>query len=287
MSELLLHPTTWHQLRALTQSTPQAVMISGKPGAGKQTMALSLAAEVLGVEDSLTHPYFLQVTPEKLHISIAEVRKIRDFMSRKTTGKGTIRRIVLIPDAHTMTTEAQNALLKTLEEPPADTMIILTTSDITALKPTIRSRSQHLITLPVAKESAVEYFSEQGYTEDQVQSAFFLSGGEVGLLAALLSEETDHPLVSAISQAKTLLTAPKYERLVKVDELSKQKEQLEPLLDGLQRVITGGLNQATANDNPIQAKRFYQLSKAVMTAQEQLKRSVNSKLLLTNLFLEM
>lgn len=287
MAELLLHPTTWHQLRALKQSTPQAVMISGKPGAGKQAIALSLASEVLEVEDPLLHPYFLLVTPEKLHIGIDEVRKVRDFLSRKTTGKGTIRRIVLIPDAHTMTSEAQNALLKTLEEPPADTMIVLTTSDITALKPTIRSRSQHLITLPVAKENAVEYFTELGYTEDQVQTAFFLSGGEVGLLAALLSEETEHPLVGAISRAKTLLQAPKYERLIKVDELSKQKEQLEPLLDGLQRVITGGLNQATAADNPLQAKRFYKLSKVVMTAQEQFKQNTNSKLLLTNLFLHM
>lgn len=287
MAELLLHTTTKHQLQALAQATPQAVMISGKAGAGKQAMALSLAAEVLGVDDPPTHPYFLLVAPEKLHVSIDDVRKIRDFLSRKTTGMGTIRRIVVVSDAHTMTSEAQNALLKTLEEPPADTMIILTTSDITALKPTIRSRSQHLITLPIDLEHAIEYFTNHGYTEDQIQTAFFLSGGEIGLLAALLADQSEHPLVSAISEAKQLLTTTKYERLVRVDELSKQKEQLEPLLSGLQRVVTSGLRQAASGDNPAQTKRFYDLSNAVLVAQDQLKQSVNAKLLLTNLFLAM
>lgn len=287
MNDLLLHATTQHQQRALTESKPQALIVSGKMGAGKQTLALSIAAEVLGVADPRLHPYFLSVVPEKLHIGIDEVRKVRDFLSRRTTGEGMIRRIVLIPDAHTMTVEAQNAVLKTLEEPPADTMIILTTDDITALKPTIRSRSQQLIMLPVSKELATTYFVGQGYTEKQVQAAYFLANGEMGLLAALLQQATDHPLVAAIAEAKSLLTATKYERLVRIDELGKQKEQLQPLINGLQRVITSGLHQAATSNNQVKAKRFYQISQAVMNAQQQLKQNVNSKLVLSNLFLEM
>jgi hypothetical protein len=51
--------------------------------------------------------------------------------------------------------------------------------------------------------------------------------------------------------------------------------------------VNSGLGQATASDNQPRAKKFYNLSQVVMTAQDQLKQNVNAKLLLTNLFLGM
>lgn len=287
MTSLLLHPITNHQLEAVIQNTPHSVMISGPEGAGKRALALDIAKRVLGIGNPAENAAVLYIVPEKGHIAIDEVRKLRSFLSRKTTGTNAIRRMIVLIDAHTMGTDSQNALLKTLEEPPSDTMLLLTTSDITALKPTIRSRAQHMAIQPVTLEEATNYFTKQKHSESSIKTAYFLSNGHVGLLHALLNDETEHPMVQAITEAKRLLTASKYERLAEVDALSKQKDLLEPLLDGLQRVVTGGLRQSAATDNKTQAKRFYTLSSLVMTAQSQLKQSVNPKLLLTHLFLEM
>ncbi len=284
MAKLLLHPTTAYQLQATTESLPHAVMISGKPGAGKRTMALKLASEALGVADATKQPYFLEIVPEKDSISVAEVRAIKDFLGKKTTGTGVIRRILVIPDAHTMGIEAQNALLKTLEGPPADTMIILTVHDVTSLKPTIRSRAQHILSLPVSLEDATKHYLGK-FTDTEVQKAYLLSSGQPGLLTALLNNQTDHPVVQAIERAKIVLKASKFERLAMADELAKQKDQLKDVLSGLQQVITSALKQATAAKNVAQAKRFYDISVQIMHAQENLAKNVNPKLLLTNLFL--
>src|SRR5690606_19528336 len=122
---------------------------------------------------------FLQIQPQKNTIGIEEIRRLKDFLAKKTTGNNRIRRVALISNAHTMSSEAQNALLKNLEEPPEDTMILITTNDLTALKPTIRSRSQHLIILPVSQESAQSFFQKQGHDSATIQNAYFLSGGQV------------------------------------------------------------------------------------------------------------
>lgn len=287
MTKLLLHPITNHQVEAVIQNSPQSVMISGAEGAGKYTVAVAIAQKVLEIDNPSEHAAVLLIEPIKGHIAIDEIRKIRSFLSRKTTGKAVIRRMIIIIDAHTMGSDAQNALLKTLEEPPSDTMLLLTTSDITALKPTIRSRAQHIAIQPVGLEEATAYFISHKHAETVIKTAYFLSNGQAGLMHALLSDETEHPLVQAIQEAKRLLVATKYERLAELDALAKQKEQIEQLLSGLQRVVTGGLRQAAAADSKTRTKRFYTLSSQVMNAQSQLKQNVNPKLLLTHLFLEM
>jgi DNA polymerase-3 subunit delta' len=287
MPDLLFHPASHYQIEAIINTQPQAVLMSGRTGAGKQTAAQYIASRVLDVSNPETYPYYLEVLPEKGSIGIEQARQIKAMMKRKTTGERAVRRVIVVVDAHTMTADAQNAMLKTLEEPPADTVIILTTGDVTALKPTIRSRSQHVTILPVAKEAAITYFTGLKHANDAVESAYALSGGEVGLLAALLADEAEHPLAAAIHDAKDVLKASKYERLLRIDAISKQKEQLMPLLDGLQRVVTSGLRQSASLENHAQTKRFYELSQSVMQAQQRASQNVNTKLLLTDLFLSM
>lgn len=286
MEDLLLHPTTSHQLKALLQAQPHAILISGGAGTGKQAIAQQFVVQVLGPETT-NNPYLLHISPEANGVGIEEIRKIRDFLNRKTTGKAAIRRIVLVTDAHTMTSEAQNALLKTLEEPPADTMVILTANDPTALKQTIRSRSQQLLVLPVNQESAEDYFKTAGYQNQAIQTAYYMSDGRVGLLKALLEGAGDHELVAAIAQAKELLKMPAYERLVQVDSLSKEKERLTLLLQGLERVVLSGLRQSADKKSEAAVKKFYDLSKNIQQAQEALSKNGNAKLVLTDLFLNM
>lgn len=282
--KLLLHSTTEYQFEALKNTAPHAVLITGEDGTGKVTVAHELASELLNV-DIHNHPYFLEIQPEKYSIGIEAIRQLRDFLGKRTTGHNDLRRAVIVRDGHLMTTEAQNALLKNLEEPPADTVVIITASDITKLLPTIRSRAQQLHIVPVALEQAKAFYSN--INEKQLAAAYYMSDGRVGLLSALLNDDDSHPLVSAISEAKQLLKMSQYQRLAHADALSKQKESLPMLLTGMQRILASGLKQATTRDNTAQTKAFYHSSRAVYEAQAALGRNVNTKLLLTDLFLHL
>lgn len=80
----------------------------------------------------------LSLTSDSSH-GIESIREIIHFLTIQTTKKGELRAVV-VEDAHLMTPEAQNAFLKTLEEPPRDTIIILTAPRDDLLLPTITSR---------------------------------------------------------------------------------------------------------------------------------------------------
>ncbi len=83
------------------------------------------------------HPDLVMVVPDGKQIKIDQIREVSEYARLKPTGR---RKVILIDDAQTMNPQAQNALLKTLEEPPPDTTFILITSDGGKLLPTIRSR---------------------------------------------------------------------------------------------------------------------------------------------------
>lgn len=287
MTNLLLHPNTQKQLDELISNTPHAIIISGGRGSGKKTTALFAAKRILQREKLDDYPYFLQILPENQSIGIDVIRQINAFLGKKTTGNNSIRRIVIIGDAQTMTTEAQNALLKVLEEPPADTMLMLTTNDLNALKATILSRAQHMPILPVTKQTAIEVLIKQGYSEQAISTAYHMSSGHAGLLVALLEQKSSHELVVAISAAKDFLRISTFEKLLRVDNLAKQKEHLSLFLEGLQRVIASGLKQAALKNNHVQVKKFHSLSSQLQQAQSALSKKANAKLVLSNLFLQM
>jgi DNA polymerase-3 subunit delta' len=87
------------------------------------------------------HPDLAVVVPDGRAVKIDQIREIKQFVALKPTGR---YKVVIIDDADTMTPQAQNALLKTLEEPPSDTVFILISRSKSALLPTIVSRCRVL-----------------------------------------------------------------------------------------------------------------------------------------------
>ncbi len=85
------------------------------------------------------HPDFIFVPPHGNYIKIDQIRGIKEFVLVKPALSR--RKVIVIDDAHTMTNQAANALLKVLEEPPEDTTFVLTTSKKSAILPTILSRT--------------------------------------------------------------------------------------------------------------------------------------------------
>jgi len=276
-------------LRAFIDTPSHAVQLIAPTGFGKSTVAVTLARALLNLNDKQleSYPYFRRFTPDKGNIGIETVRDITTFLKLRTTGQGKIRRVIVIESADSMTIEAQNAILKLLEEPPADTVIIMTVSVETHMLSTITSRSQRILLHSPDRQATVTFFVQHGYSEERVATAYLMSGGLVGLMHAILTSDTEHPLVQAIDQAKTILKSDTFERLAMVDEIAKEK-QVDQLLFALKQTSQAALTHAASQSGRDAAvRRWHSVLRYVHRAEKLHASSAQPKLLLTDLFLNL
>lgn len=284
--KLLLHSSTERAVADFIESPSHAVLITGQAGAGKGSLAAYIAASLLKKDAARLeeYPYLLWMHDGEKGVSIEQVRAAQTFMQLKTPGAHGIRRILIVEQGDTMSIEAQNAFLKLLEEPPNDTVIIITASNTSGLLPTIHSRVQSIRVLPVSIEQGKKFYSSD-FTPPAIQKAYFLSEGYMGLMTALLKQDTDHELVAQIAIAKEVLAATTYDRLARVDALSKQKN-IGLLLLALERVCHASLTQAIQSNNS-SVTRWTKRLKTIVQAESDLTHNPNGKLLLTNLMLNL
>lgn len=282
--ETLFHPKTSQNITDFITQPSHALLISGPVGSGKGFTASYIASQLLGIPlgKLADHPYVSWLHDNEKNISIEDIRTARSFMQLRVPGSKTIRRILIVEQGETMGTEAQNAFLKLLEEPPSDSVIIITTTGREQVLSTIRSRTQQLTILPAGEQELLAFFGNS-HPHNAITKAYLLSEGYVGLMYALLTEDKDHPLVGQIAIAKTILGSSLYERLCKIDEISKSKNT-PLLLHAMERVSHAAITNAVIN-NPTLVKRWATRLRAIVHAQQDVRNSVQGKLLLTNLML--
>jgi len=164
-----------------------AILISGPEGSGKTALARRAAAAYCFGTDA---PERLETCPDyyeigDLPIRVEEIRDLIENTAAQAFSHG--RRAYLLKNAHRMTTQAQNALLKTLEEPPQDTLLLLTGTEM-GLLPTIRSRCAIFRLGAKPAEAVSRALTAEGMDADTAHLAAAWSDGVVGL-AKKLSEE--------------------------------------------------------------------------------------------------
>jgi DNA polymerase-3 subunit delta' len=280
MAELIIHPLTQQQLDDFISAPSHALLLSGPTGIGKQSVAYRLAAQLMDIteEKVVAHQYVRIIAAGKeKSISIDKVRELERFLSRKVPGDG--RRVVLIDDAHLLGIEAQNALLKTLEEPPLNTVLILTAAHEQALLPTILSRVQKLPILRPSSETVKAAFHTSGYSDVTVGRAYAMSGGLPGLMTAILEGQDEHPLVQAAGIARQIAQGSTFERLAMVDSLSKDREHCVQILTVLQQMARLSMRSGSVADS------WQRVLQGCHTAIGELLASGQPKLVLTNLML--
>lgn len=278
---LVTHPVTERQLAAFRQAPSHAVILSGPTGSGKLSLAKQLAENILDLSaDSLdNYAYKSLIRPaEGKAIGIEPIRELEHFLSLKVPGQKQLNRVVIIEDSHLLTVEAQNALLKTLEEPPEGTIIILTANRQDALLPTIRSRTTSINVRHPEKAALAAHFAQAV----DLEKVYAVSGGLPGLMSALLADD-EHPLRGATEKARELLSKSTYERLLTVDELSKQRQAALNVLFILQNMAHVSLQLAAG----VKSKRWQAILKAAYDAQTALEHNAQPKLALTNLMLQL
>ena len=162
----------WQRIDDLFQhkKLPHALLLAGPSGVGKQRFALALAQYLMcespvqgmacgecrqcGFNLAGTHPDLKWVAPEEKskHIKIDQIRALVESLGQTAQQAG--YKICVLSPAETMNINSANALLKSLEEPTANTLLLLLTDAPSQLLPTIRSRCQRIdFPLPSNKES--------------------------------------------------------------------------------------------------------------------------------------
>jgi DNA polymerase III subunit delta' len=192
---------------ALEAGPSHAYLFRGPRGAGKRAAARGFAAEILAsaaedpedvrrraLLDPSPHPDLVWIAPKGAQHLVEEVRErvIRAAAYRPYEGS---KRVFVIEAAEAMRDESQNALLKTLEEPPEFVHLILLSSEPAALLETITSRCQPVDFAPLPLE-AVEAMLEG--EPNEVAAAARLSSGDVELARFLLTERGKEVRAEAI-----------------------------------------------------------------------------------------
>jgi DNA polymerase III subunit delta' len=182
--------------RALEQRRlPHALLFAGPAGVGKGLAAIELAKSVLCAKakllacgrcpschrvDALTHADLNIVTvPEgKSEIPVEGIRALSARLAESPL-EGT-RKVAIIDPADRMSPEGQNGFLKTLEEPPADTTIILVAENTDALLPTVRSRCRRITFVPLAQDAVEAFLKERGAAAPTAATLAMLAQGSPG-----------------------------------------------------------------------------------------------------------
>lgn len=180
---------------------PHALLFAGADGVGKRTVALALVNWLLCEEKGAdacghctacrqvaagSHPDFqmVSVAAGKKEIGVDRVREVKRFTQLRPM-RGAIK-IALIDDAHMLTVAAQNALLKTLEEPPDHSLLVLVTSSPDALLPTVRSRCQRVQFSPLPTDMVAEILGrDHGIEPATARQLAALAEGSPGRALAL------------------------------------------------------------------------------------------------------
>ena len=206
LSEIIGHEKQLETLRsALTRGRlHHAYLFVGPEGVGKRMVALSLARAIHCSDQpgdfcgqcancariqAGNHPDVRIIGPlqDKKEISIQQIREIEKELNFRSFSGG--RKIAIIDPATLMNLAAQNALLKTLEEPPQDSVLILIASNSGGLLPTLRSRCLRLSFSPLRRDLLAGFLAAKGMNPETANFLAAISGGSPGAAMNIDIEE--------------------------------------------------------------------------------------------------
>ncbi|MBY0277747.1 DNA polymerase III subunit delta' [Candidatus Binatia bacterium] len=300
-----------------------AFVFAGPAGVGKRATALALARAMLCPErpnvgcgtcidcrlvGAGSHPdLFLEdlaaAQAERATatmLSIEQIRRVCAALSlRPIRGAG---KVGIVDQAERLTAEAQNALLKTLEEPRGRATLVLVTSNLDALLPTIRSRCQRLLFAPLPDDLVATLLSREGVEDEIARRAAALAGGSLDRARELTSEDGWARCEALRNRLEQIDRLGIPERLDLAGELSPRGERnraqqtlttatvLELFRHGMLEAARG----AAPGDHPeddftrlASARRAHRAMATVYASVRDLERNANANLAWDKLLLEL
>ena len=276
-------------------------MITGPRGIGKATLAWKLAAFLLatpsdegGLFDAQPAPTSLKLPQDhpdlrlissgahprlyvvrrpfdektgklRAEITVDTVRGLKGFFQMSATDGG--RRVVIVDAADELNRNAANAILKELEEPPANCTILLVTHQPSRLLPTIRSRCRVLRCAPLSGADLTAALTQAGFATEATESLTALSGGSVGDAIRLLGHDGLSIYASLVQLMETLphLDRPTLLKLAESCAGRGAEARFELTLDLIDQLLaraarTGLLGEPDTQGAPGEARLLARLS---------------------------
>lgn len=270
----------------------EAIFCNGEEGCGHCPACRKIAA--------LQHPDLHMVEPDGAFIKIDQIRDLqkelafRPFEARQ--------KACIIEAAERMNPAAANAFLKTLEEPPGNALLILLTTNIGSVLPTILSRCQRLSFSSIPQETIEAYLTGKGIAAETARIAASLAGGSLKTALEIASEET-LPKRKHLLERISALSADEITPLFGLaEELAGDKEKSLELLDMLtifwrdvMLLVSGGTEVANKDLMPLlreeaarsTLEKVTERIDLVFRSRQALLRNVNPRLALEVLFMRL
>ena len=178
---------------------PHAVLLAGPQGVGKRAFARWIAMTTLGMTESRVPEYspdppehadlrWITIPEDKQSIGIEQIRELVDDLSLTSYEGG--GKVAIIDPANAMTVNAANSLLKTLEEPPGDALLILIADRVGKLPATIFSRCQRIDMAPPAEQDALAWLDRLQPGAAWIEALRVAGGAPLAAIRALEDLET-------------------------------------------------------------------------------------------------
>ena len=316
----------WHKndlmrLQELGKRPPHALLFKGAKGIGKLDLAMNFAQLMLCQEqdesgfacgkcsschwfEQESHPDFRLLQSELLslegeetesgkkpskQISVDQIRGLADFIGMSAHQGG--RRVVIIHPAEAMNTNAANALLKNLEEPPQGLLFILVSHKPQQLLPTILSRCQPFTLSVPDIESATQWLSGQGVKNPvEALAASGFSPLQAAQLDEKLGSEERDKLLRAVRQPASLDVFALAEALQKTEQVLVVQWLQQWCYDLSSMKLAGKLRYHIGEEaaikklvEPLAPLSLAQLQKHLQTAKREAQHTLNPKLFLESL----
>ena len=291
---------------------PHALLIEGATGSGRRTLAHILARAALcrGTDPAArpcgvcpacqkaVPPDLTELGGDGAAIPVDAIRRLRE--EAYLLPNESAYRVMILVGADNMRHEAQNALLKILEEPPAHVIFILTCDSRTAMLSTIQSRCVCVSLHPTAWEEAAPILRQRlpRAEEEELRRAHDLFGGYIGQVIDGVSEGAFRRVLEMVPAMARAVVAPAEVELLRLTApMEKEKQLTAGVLAGLHLVFRDALvlqygGTATLSTAPEEARllaarltgpRLVALMEQVETLREAQLRNMNNTLLLTRL----
>jgi len=246
--EIIGHKYIWESLKKMFESgrISQTFLFFGPEKVGKKTTALELM-KFINCKEGLdkrpchncrpcidiqkrSYPDLFFVKPIGKEIKISQIRKLNWYLSLQPSLSSF--KSAIIDKAHLMNQEAQNSLLKTLEEPKGKAVIVLVTSFPELLFPTIASRTKKIRFSTVAKEEIVNFLKKKKLNNKEIEEVYSASFGKPGEAIDILSDSSKiKETKRIIKELKILLDSSLVFRFDYAKKISEDREKLIELLD--------------------------------------------------------
>ena len=230
-----------------------AQLISGEDGIGKSILAEILGKLILNGDINREYVDIINYKPSKASFGVDDVREIIDEVNKKPFEGD--KKVIIIHQGNKLTIQAQNALLKTIEEPPTEVYIIILCESLELILDTIKSRCEIYKLTPLTKDELYKYIAIKGYdySEEEKSSAIAFSEGIPGRIDRYFSDTELQDLRDKIVDLLLQLTNNEIEAILeKEEQLVSYKQNKEEVVNVLSSFIRDILvNKEVYNENLI------------------------------------